>query len=36
MSITERNKSEFVQLSENRLPECEKESQKKRLEKILK
>jgi uncharacterized protein YjgD (DUF1641 family) len=34
--ITDRNKMEFVQLLENRFPECEKESQKKRLEKILK
>ena len=34
--ITDRNKQEFVQLLENRFPECEKESQKKRLEKILK
>ncbi len=34
--ITDKNKPEFVQLLENRFPECEKESQKKRLEKILK
>ena len=34
--ITNRNKMEFVQLLKNRFPECEKESQKKRLEKILK
>jgi hypothetical protein len=34
--ITDSNKMEFVQLLENRFPECEKESQKKRLEKILK
>ncbi|MCD4746339.1 MAG: hypothetical protein K8R58_08575 [Bacteroidales bacterium] len=34
--ITDRNKREFVQLLKNRFPECEKESQKKRLEKILK
>ena len=34
--ITNRNKMEFVQLIKNRFPECEKESQKKRLEKILK
>ena len=34
--ITDRNKMEFVQLLENRFLECEKESQKKRLEKILK
>ncbi|MCD4792933.1 MAG: hypothetical protein K8R54_06860 [Bacteroidales bacterium] len=34
--ITDKNKSEFVHLLENRFPECEKESQKKRLEKILK
>ena len=34
--ITDKNKPEFVHLLENRFPECEKESQKKRLEKILK
>lgn len=34
--VTDRNKIEFVQLLENRFPECEKDSQKKRLEKILK
>ena len=34
--ITDRNKMEFVQLLENRFPECESESQKKRLEKIFK
>ena len=34
--ITDNNKQEFVYLLENRFQECEKESQKKRLEKILK
>ncbi len=34
--ITDSNKMEFVQLLEKRFPECEKESQKKRLEIILK
>lgn len=34
--IADRNKMEFVQLLENRFPECEKDSQKKRLKKIIK
>jgi hypothetical protein len=34
--ITDNNRQEFVQLLEKRYPECDKESQKKRLEKVLK
>ena len=36
IAINFRNKKEFVEFLESRLPETEKESQKKRLEKIIK
>lgn len=35
-SIGQKNKEEFVSIIENRLSECEKDSQRKRIEKVLK